>query len=167
MNLRFTKDWLRRRIETDADIDCEAGLPLRDAAAIEGFVRKDAAQERPGTEPKPVVLSLLIRQLRRRDKLTIGQLAAHLDVSSEDIERMEDTPDYVPGPRTMHRIASYMKVPTTAVQRLATPIDARDDTVKEAALKFAASSNGLSALSKTERQGLNDFVKVLAEYKAG
>ena len=166
MNLRFTNDWLRRRIETDADIECEAGLPLRDATSIEGLVRQDAARERPATESRPVVLSLLIRQLRRRDQMTHGQLADRLSVASEDIKRMEEEPGYVPGPRTMHKIATYVKVPTTAVQRLATSIDARNDNVKEAALKFAASSDDLSALSSTERQGLNDFVKVLAEYKA-
>lgn len=27
MKMRFTADWLRKRIETDPDLDCEAGLP--------------------------------------------------------------------------------------------------------------------------------------------
>ena len=166
MKLRFTNDWLRRQIERDADVECEAGLPLRDSSSIERFVHDAATQEELSSEAKPLVLSLLIRQLRRRDQLTSDQLADRLRVAYEDIERVESDPDFVPSPRTMHMIAQYMKVPTPAVQRLATSIDARNDNVKEAALRFAASSDNLSALSRAERRGLNDFVKVLSEYKS-
>lgn len=165
MKLRFTNDWLRRQIEKDADVDCEAGIPLREAASIERFMSDDTSHPTHSDQPHAEILQLLIRQVRRRDQLSIAQLAERLQVAPEDVSKLENEAGFIPSPRTMHRIALYINVPTPAVQRLATPMQAQNDTMKDAALKFAASSDDLSVLSQAERRSLNDFVKVLSAYK--
>ena len=43
MKLHFTNDWLRSQIEKDADVECDAGIPLRDAAPLERFVQAEPA----------------------------------------------------------------------------------------------------------------------------
>lgn len=166
MKLHFTNDWLRNQIKKDADIECDAGVPLRDAASIKRFVQtKPAEVADAAPERKMAVLNVLVYQLRRRDKLTIAQLADRIRVESAELETIEHDPDYVPRPRTMHMLASYMKVSTQAVQSLTAESIARNDNVAEAVLKFAAISKDLSALTNSERRGLNDFVKFLANYK--
>jgi transcriptional regulator with XRE-family HTH domain len=157
MRLHFTTDWLRKKIAEDADIDCEAGIPLQDASVLERFVR--------APERKSAVLNVLVHQLRRKDGLTAVQLASRIQVDVAEIEAIETNVNYVPRPRTLHQLASYMKVPTQAVQSLTVDAIAKDHHVSEAALRFAASSKDLSALTSSERRGFNDFVKFLASYK--
>ncbi len=170
MKLHFTPDWLRRHIESDPDIECEAGFPLRDATPLEQFIEKEASAKPVSTaapERKSVVLHVLIHQVRRRDHLTIAQFADRIRVEATELEEIESNPSYVPRPRTLHKIAEYLKVPATAVQSLTADAIARNDNVTKEALRFAASSEDLTALTKTERQGLNDFVKFLAKLDKG
>lgn len=168
MKLHFTNDWLRSKIETDADVECDAGFPLRDATPLKRFVQVEPVQRAVGVAPerKMAVLHVLVHQLRRHDKLTVAQLAERIRVDIAELETIERDPDYVPRPRTMHMLASYMKVSAQAVQSLTSEAIARNDNVAEAALKFAASSKDLPALTSAERRGFNDFVKFLANYKS-
>lgn len=166
MKLHFTNGWLRHQIEKDADVECDAGIPLRSSAPLDRFTQKEPAEHQSTAEERKVaVLHVLVHQLRRRDKLTIAQLAERIRVEVSELETIERDPDYVPRPRTMHMLAGYMKVSTQAVQSLTSEAIARNDNVAEAAFKFAASSKDLSDLSQEERRGLNDFVKFLANYQ--
>lgn len=172
MKLHFTSEWLQRQIDRDEDLDTEAGIPLRDTTSLAALVQKDAAPataqvpvQARSAQPQMAVLHFLVHQLRRRDGLTIPQLADRIRVEPEELEHIEQDPSYVPRPRTMHMLASYMKVSTQAVQSLTVDAIARNDNVAQAALKFAASSKDLSALSSAERRGLNDFVKFLSRLK--
>ncbi|MBT9373161.1 helix-turn-helix transcriptional regulator [Rhizobium sp. CSW-27] len=172
MKLHFTPEWLRFRIENDPDIDTEAGFPLRDARPLNRFI--DAASNlAPATDPARLperarpVLHVLMLQVRRRDKMSITQLADKIKVESEELQSIESDPRYVPRPRTLHRIAEYLNVPAVAVQSLTADAVVRSEKVAEESLRFAASSDDLSALSKTERQRLNDFVKFLSTLDKG
>lgn len=172
MKLHFTPEWLRSRIETDPDTDTDAGVPLRDAKPLERFVDPAAAADPAPNlarlpDRAPPVLHVLMLQVRRRDKMSIGQLADRIKVESEELERIEGDPRYVPRPRTLHRIAEYLNVPALAVQSLTADAVVRSEKVAEESLRFAASSDDLSALSRAERQRLNDFVKFLSTLDKG
>lgn len=168
MKLHFTNDWLRSQIEKDADIECDAGIPLRDAAPLERFVQAESEKaqtpEAAAPEQKMAVLHVLVHQVRRRDNLSIVQFAERIRVEANELEMIEENPDYVPNPRTLHQIATYMKVPARAVLSLTSDAIAQNENVAEAAIKFAASSDDLSRLTRAERNGLNDFVKFLSNY---
>jgi transcriptional regulator with XRE-family HTH domain len=168
MKLHFTNDWLRSQIDLDADIECDAGVPVHDTSPLERFLQSKLNQQtgEPAPEQKMAVLHVLVHQLRRRDNLTVSQLAERIRVEAAELETIERDRDYVPRPRTLHMLASYMKVSTQAVQSLTSDAIARNDNVTEAALKFAASSKDLSSLTSAERRGLNNFVKFLADYKS-
>jgi len=165
MKLRFTNHWLRSQIDKDADIECDAGIPLRDSTSITHFTHPEAASVATAPGLKMAVLSVLVHQLRRRDGLSVTQLAERLRVDADELANVESDPNYVPRPRTMHQLADYMKVSTQAVQSLTAEAIARNNNIAQAALKFAASSKDLSQLSNAERRGLNDFVKFLASYE--
>ncbi|ANN60795.1 XRE family transcriptional regulator [Mesorhizobium loti] len=168
MKLHFTADWLRSHIEHDPDVDCDAGLPLRDAAPLERLMQEKsrhqatAGQPSAAPEQKSVVLFKLVHQLRRKDGLSIAQLAAKIRVDAAELEKVEKDPCYVPGPRTVHQLAEFIGVSARAVEQLTAASSAQNDNLTEAAHRFAASSDDLSKLSQAERRDLNDFVKVLA-----
>jgi transcriptional regulator with XRE-family HTH domain len=169
MKLHFTADWLRSHIENDPDVDCDAGLPLRDATPLERLMQAKSHQKSTVGQPsvavpdqKVVVLFKLVHQLRRKDGLSIAQLAGKIRVDVAELERVEKDPSYVPSPRTVHQLAEFIGVSARAVEQLTAASAAQNDNLTEAAHRFAASSDDLSKLSPSERRDLNDFVKVLA-----
>lgn len=166
MKLHFTYEWLKNRIENDLVGECDAGLPLRDSAPLQRFVDPQT-EETPESAPekKTRVLSILVRQVRRRDGLTIDALGERLRVEASELKKLEADPAFTPSPRTLHKLALYMKVPTTSLQRLTPDTVDNDEEINEAALRFAASSDDLSQLTPDERSNLNDFVKALANHK--
>ncbi|ESZ71843.1 helix-turn-helix domain-containing protein [Mesorhizobium sp. M0045] len=169
MKLHFTADWLRSHIEHDPDVDCDVGLPLRDAAPLERLMQEKSRHQATAGQPnsaapeqKSAVLFKLVHQLRRKDGLSIAQLAAKIRVDAAELEQVEKDPNYVPGPRTVHQLAEFIGVSARAVGLLTAAASAQNDNLTEAVHRFAASSDDLSKLSQAERRDLNDFVKVLA-----
>lgn len=172
MRLHFTSDWLRKHIENDPEMECEAGFPLENTGPLKSFLLEENSEKSMETAeivhlPTTGVLSRLIFQVRRRDKLTIAQLANKIRVEEIEIESIENDVNHIPRPRTIHQIALYLNVPSTSVQKLITGLDGQNNNMENAVAKFAASSNDLSDLSRTERRGLNDFVKFLSTLDNG
>ena len=173
MIMRITNKWLRSRIERDADLDTDAGLPITKAEVLQAFV----SEKTPRTPPSPrakapassaqpaVLLGILLRQLRRRDNLNIAQLAAVVRVPEGELRALEQDGSIVPRPRTIHQLAVHFKLPPRALLVLSPAAAERDQNLEKAAVRFAASSDDLSKLSRDERKRLNEFIKLLSEYK--
>ncbi|WP_216824712.1 helix-turn-helix domain-containing protein [Paragemmobacter aquarius] len=173
MKLCVNNDWLRRQIETDADNNVEAGRAIRrsvDIVKAAEAAQQTLAQAVPesGTVHKTeAALSLLVQLTRRRDKLTLAQFAERLRISAEEVAAIETDPGYSPKPRTIHNLAEYVKVPAKVLLNLLPDAPVVDLSLDAAVHRFAASSDNLSELSRSERRGLNDFVKFLTVYKGG
>jgi len=167
MKLMFNEEWLHNRVADDPGDACEIGTPIRRAADFINTIKNARSDTEPQAEEPQnnSVLGLFVFQLRRRDKLTINQLADRLRVSPDEIETIETNPGYGPRPRTLHQLANYSEVPASNLVRLVPDAANVDEKVEQAAYRFAASSDGLSDLSRAERRGFNDFVKFLAKYK--
>ena len=169
MKLHFTNDWLRSQIERDPDIECDAGIPVLDASPLKRFAEDKVPQDAPipesAPEQKTAVLHVLVHQLRRRDKLTVAQLADRLHVSPEEIKAVENDPRFTPKPRTLFNLAKYMEVSPKGLLSVTSEAIAQTDNVADEILEFAARSENLSELSKAERKQLNDFVKFLSSYE--
>lgn len=156
MNLHFDKTWLRDRIISEPDMDCEIGIPAeQDQGAA---VNKQHSLEIN-------VLGTVVVQIRRRDRLTVAQLADRVRVDEDEITSIEQDRHFLPEPRTFHQLSTYMKVPALSLMKLTPDAANADDEFHDAAFKFAASSEDLSALSRAERRRLNDFVKFLTKHK--
>ncbi|MBW4985875.1 helix-turn-helix domain-containing protein [Mameliella sp. CS4] len=169
MKLMFNQEWLNLRIKDDAGEACEVGAPIHRAADFTAAIH--AAREETDKADKPAhrkgVLGLLVLQVRRRDKLTVAELAQRLRVDPAELEALETNPDYGPQPRTLHQLSGYTEIPATNLMRLTPDAHNVNGDLESAAMKFAASSDDVSDLSRTERRGLNDFVKFLVKYKDG
>lgn len=168
---RITNNWLRRWIETDPDVETEAGLPIIKPEVLQAFIPGKPEQRGlrsaagTGAGEESIVLATLLRQLRRRDKMDIPTLAHELRVPADELHAIEDDRGFMPKPRTIHQIAEYYRISARALLRLSPAAAERDSNLDEVATRFAASSEGLSKLSREERKKLNDFIKVLSEYK--
>ena len=174
MMTRITDAWLRRRIEHDPDVDTDAGLPITKSEVLQALIPGKA----PRTPPQPrarmaaesreqVVLGKLLRQLRRRDNMELARLAREVRVSEDELRAIEEDRDFVPKPRTIHQLAVYYEIPPRALLKLSAAAKKRDPELDEEAVRFAASSDELSKLTKDEQKRLNDFVKYLSKYKEG
>lgn len=170
MTMRITNKWLRHRIEHDSDLDTDAGMPITKIDVLRAFVPEVAAQPAQPARVAPtsrasLLLGRLLRQLRRRDSLDLSRLAAEARVPESELRALEEDPDVVPRPRTIYQLATYFKVSSQALLTLSPAAAERDPELDEAAVRFAASSDALSKLSREERKSLNEFVKMISDYQ--
>ena len=177
MKLCVSNDWLRREIEGDPDIGVEAGRVIHRSSDV---VKAMQAVEQQQVQKTPVdtmalisagetenILGRFVQMTRRKDRLTPAQLADRIRVAPEEITSIERDPNFSPKPRTVHQLARYVDVPSSSLLHLLPNAGKRDVALNEAAHRFAASSDNLPGLSKSERKVLNEFVKFLASHKRG
>lgn len=164
MEMLISQDWLRRKVESDPDMDTEAGPSLNMLESIGMFL---PAELTPTDENKVVSLvqafGVLVRQLRRQKQWTVDELAQRARVDAEDLRQIERDPQYRPRPRVVHQLAAVFGMPERSLMKLSGATITQDNGFQEEAMRFAAKSDDLSKLSRDEQRALNDYVKYLIE----
>jgi transcriptional regulator with XRE-family HTH domain len=155
MKLLISKDWLRRKITADPDIDIEAGRPLSDGP------EHDAVMGEQKIVQLRMALGVLIRQLRLREQLSIAELAQRAQVAEDDLRRVEHDPHYTARPRLIFQLSQYFNVPLTELSQMAGATHAVNRSLYNEAVRYAARSDDVSALSDEERRDLDAFVAML------
>jgi len=174
MKMRFTNEWLRRRIERDADLDSDAGLPITKIEVLKAFVPETAARvtgpavatASPTARQSAAMLGHLLRQLRRRDKLELSRLSAEVRVPEPELRDLEEGVASALRPRTLHQLATFYRISAQALLALSPFAARRDPELDDAAVQFATKSDEISKLTPDERKSLNEFVKFLSDYGA-
>jgi len=105
-------------------------------------------------------LGVLLRLLRRRDGLSVEELARAARVDPAELTRIESDASYDPSPRTIYQLEEHFRLPARSLVLLSGAQDVGDD-VRSEAIRFAASADGISTLSRAERKLLNSFVAFL------
>jgi len=108
-------------------------------------------------------LGALVQMLRRRERISIDELARAARVDVSELRRIELDPAFEPNPRTIFQLERYFNLPERSLVVLSGAVHV-DDDVREEAVRFAASSEHVSELTKEERKLLNQFVKFLREH---
>lgn len=165
LQMLVSRDWLRDRILADPDVETEAGIPLADFEQLGMFIAPDlvgGAQDEKVVELK-MAFGTVVRQLRRRDQMSIAELSQKADVEEEELRHIEHDAAYKPRPRTVHQLASTFRVPTAKFMKLSGATVTVDARFRAEAVKFAARSDDLSQLTDAERRLLNDFVAFLGK----
>lgn len=108
-------------------------------------------------------LGALITMLRRRDKLSIDELAKKANVDPEEVRQIENESALTPNPRTIFQLENYFRLTSRSLVILSGAILVHSDVRKEA-VRFAASSKNISTLNRDERKLLNQFVRLLQEH---
>jgi transcriptional regulator with XRE-family HTH domain len=164
MEMLISRDWLRRKIEADPDVETEAGVP---SALLENLGMFLPPELQDVAEEKVIRLKeafgVLIRQLRRRDGLSVDQLARKARVDEHELRQIECDVHYRPRPRTVHQISAVFDLPERAMMMLSGATITHDRSFEEQALRFAAKSSDMSSLNRDELRVLREYVKFLAE----
>jgi len=119
----------------------------------------------PAREPVRFAFSTLISYRRRALRLTMETLAEKARVDLDELLRIEEDTDYVPEPRTVHQLATELKLPIPQLLVLSGNATTANAYLTEAAVRFAARSRAVEKLNREQSDALNEFVKVLIKEK--
>ena len=164
MKLLFSNDWLRKTIPTDPDDEPEAGGTI-DPSVYEAQMHSENTAvigERNVVQLR-IALGTLVRQLRLKEGLSIVELAERADVSEDELRLVEHDPHYTARPRLIFQLSEYFKVQLVNLSQMSGTTHAVNRVLYNEAVRYAARSDDVSALTDEERQALDAFVSMLNE----
>jgi transcriptional regulator with XRE-family HTH domain len=159
MKIEITKDWCIRMAQLEADAEIGAG-PLAIDPVFDGEV---VPVEAP--DETHVAFGRFVRLMRRSRGLTVEKLAEDADVEMAELVSIEENGQYKPELRTVYQLANYFGVRRTNLLQVAGLTAPRDNRLVNEAVRFAARSESIAALTAEERSALEAFVAVLSEQK--
>ena len=169
MKMLFPQEWLRRKINSDPDVDVEAGPTLNDWALNRDLGERGQQEKNLATVwerqvvPLRISLGVLVRQLRLRDGLTVEALAKQARVSEDDLKQVEHNPNYTARPRLIYNLSEYFEVPLEDLSQLAGATRKIDRKLYNTAMRYAAMSDEAAVLTQEQREILDEFVAMLSE----
>ena len=160
-----SRKWLRDKILSDPDIATDAGVPVAMLEDLRMFLSPELSSNDEQFDDNVTRLKqtfgLLIRHLRRRERLTISELVQKATITEEELRLIEHDPRYKPRPRTVHQLAEYFQVSEMKLMKLSGATLTYDEKFQEEAFRYAAKSDDLSTLSQDEQELLNEYIKFL------
>lgn len=158
MRFQIPKEWCIRMAALEGDAEIGAGAaaadPVFDGEAVPAF------QEEPS-----VPFSRFVRLMRRSRGLSVEKLADDAEVDIGELVGIEEDAHHKPEVRTVYQLANFFGVPRANLLQVAGLTAPRDDYLIEEAVRFAARSEPVVALTKEERAALEAFVAVLSKQK--
>ena len=168
MKMLISREQLWRKIANDPDVDVDVGLPavvFRDND--EPVERQEIVEVHGGSESPRAFLGAILRELRRREGLTIDALAEQTRLDVAEIYGLEQDPAFQPRPRTVHKLAERLSLPHAQVARLAGTVIVNEDAVRVEGYRFAAKSDDLSTMTPVERAQLSALVDAILAQNRG
>jgi transcriptional regulator with XRE-family HTH domain len=148
----------------DADYEGHSlSMLQRIAGALNRRVSVRLVPRDPSESTRRFAFQILLRGLRRKAGLTIVELARRIDVEEGDLLELERAERAQPAPRTLHKLATYYRIPPRRLAALAGALSDASSEIDEQASRFAACSESFSRLTKEEREALDQFVRVLRD----
>jgi transcriptional regulator with XRE-family HTH domain len=161
MRLERDKDWWIARANREGDAVIGAGLLARDPVAGES-----AGAAPMAVEENRIAFGRFVNLMRRQQGYSIEALADAAEVDASELLVIEDDLHYVPGPRTVYKLAQMFEVSQPRLMQLAGLTAANDAGLREEAVRFAARSEAVHQLSPEEAAALAAFVAVLSQREA-
>jgi transcriptional regulator with XRE-family HTH domain len=171
LNINITREWAssQAKLEPDSGMTSVGGLAHR----MGELYREGGSVQQEGTEvpagrmmsadPKRKSLGKLIELSRRRLQLSVEQLAQRAEVDFAELLAIENAEDIVPEGRTIYQLAQILRIKPEPLLELAGLVVAKSLQLRESAIRFAARSEPMEALSKEEEEALNWFVRELSK----
>lgn len=160
MKVDMTKEWCLRMAQREADSEIGAGL-----IAVDPVFDGETPPVTEAVEESNIAFGRFIHLMRRRRGLTLEKLAEDTDVEIAELVEIEDDSRHKPKLRTVYQLANYFHVPQAKLQQVAGLTAPRDSRLLEEAVRFAARSETVAALTPEESAALEAFVAVLSEQK--
>jgi transcriptional regulator with XRE-family HTH domain len=159
MRIEMTKDWCLRMAQLEADAEIGAGLLAIDPVFDSGVDPVETSEE------TSVAFGRFVRLMRRSRGLSVEKLAEDADVEVVELVTIEENSQYKPELRTVYQLANFFGVQRANLMQVAGLTAARDNRLTSEAVRFAARSESVAALTSEERSALEAFISVLSEQK--
>lgn len=159
MKIDMSKAWCMRMAQLEGDSEIGAGMLAIDPV----FDGEEAPAESP--EEAGVAFSRFVRLARRGRGLTVETLAERADVELAELLIIEENSQYKPDLRTVYQLANFFGVQRVNLLQIAGLTAPKDSHLIDEAVRFAARSESVAALTAEERAALDAFVSVLSEQK--
>jgi len=154
MKLERSKEWWLERARREGDVVIGAGLLARDPSP--------EARPVAAAEENRIAFGKFVNLMRRRRGYSMEQLAERADIDASELLVIEDDLHYVPGPRTVYKLAQTFEVSQQRLMQLAGLTAANDVGLRQEAVRFAARSESVQRLTPEESTALEAFVAVLS-----
>jgi transcriptional regulator with XRE-family HTH domain len=159
MKIEVTKDWCARMAQLEADAEIGAGLFAIDPV-FDGELKRSETPDEPS-----IAFCRFVRLMRRSRGLTLEKLADDAKVDIGELIGVEEDMHYKPEVRTVYQLANFFGVSRNNLLQVAGLTIPKDTRIVEEAMRFAARSEPMAALTPEERSALEAFVSVLSEQK--
>lgn len=108
-----------------------------------------------------IAFGRLVHLMRRNNRYSIEKLAEEARIDIEELIEIEEDTHYRPDIRTVHQLANVFGLPRSNLLKVAGLIEAKNDSLYEGAIKFAARSEPNAELTPQEKAALEEFVAVI------
>jgi HTH-type transcriptional regulator, competence development regulator len=159
MNTEFDAEWCLNMARLEGDGEIGAG-----AVAADPIFDGELIEQRKQDEPV-VAFSRFVRLMRRRRNMDVEKLANTADIDIEELVSIEEDPHFRPEVRTVYQLSMFFDVPRESLLQIAGLTKPKDARIYQEAVRFAARSEPVAALTPEEREALEVFVSVLSEKK--
>jgi transcriptional regulator with XRE-family HTH domain len=159
MKIDFTEEWCMNMAQLEGDADIGAGFLAIDPV-FDGELMEQRAQDEPA-----VAFGRFVRLMRRSRGLSIEKLADDADVDIGELVSIEDDPHFKPEVRTVYQLSIVFDVQRANLLQIAGLTQPKNERIYEEAVRFAARSEPVVALTREEQEALETFVAVLSERK--
>jgi len=160
MKIEISKAWCLNMARLEGNAEIGAGLLAVDPTSHKAPIANPAA-----SNVSHIAFGRLIRLMRRKEGLTIENLADKVDIDVDEIVSIEDNIHHNADPRTVYQLANHFKLPKAELLQLAGLAAPKNDALFNEAVRFAARSDPTARLSPEEQAALEAFVAVLSKNK--
>jgi HTH-type transcriptional regulator, competence development regulator len=155
MRVARSKKWWLVRAAREAGRTIGAGVP--------GSVDPKQPMSVTATEENRIAFGRFVNLMRRSCKLSVEDLARKAELEPSELLIIEDDVHSMPEPRTVYRLAQFFDVSQGRLMQLAGLAAANDANLRQEAVRFAARSESIEALTPEQSAALQAFFAVLSE----
>lgn len=156
MKLEYEKQWFVRSAQIEGDAEVGAGC-LPEAFANIALHANDIT-----SMDTRIALGQFVSLWRRNHGWNAEKLAIEAGIDIAEVLEIEHNPLCEPEPDAIYKLADVFSVQPRKLMEIAGLLENRSPLLREEAVRFAARSEPISALTETEKQALEAFVAALS-----
>lgn len=160
MKIDVTKDWSMTMAQLEAGAEVGAGLIAADPI-FDGEAELDEMRDE-----SRLAFGRFVKLMRRGRGWSVEKLADNADIEVGEILSIEEDAHYFPDIRTVYQMADVFSVSQIRLMELSGLSKPKDVRFVEDAVRYAARSESIAALSDEEQAALDGLISVLSEKTA-
>lgn len=158
MKVVITREWCLRMAQIEGNAEIGAGLH-----SIDPIFDGEAMSDDKSNQDTGIAFGRFVRLMRRNKGLTLEKLAEDADLEISELIEIEDDSHHKPELRTVYQLANFFDIPRNNLLQVAGLVTAKNDNIASEAVRFAARSEAVTALTQQERIALEEFISVLSK----